>query len=480
MSNPLIRRYQYSLLRPNQIWIYGLMYSLSIGLLLIINLMLYAKQSLLTRPEPWKLFRNLFIQFAVFEHLLLWGLIPYNISRVIPCLMLEKSYDFLRLLPLSAFQKMTGIILGRNLILLMAAAVNFLFYMAFGLAGRIRPFFLFQLTVFLLSVSLLLCLLALLISLHPIQKHGNLYLILIPLFFMGVPILTSLFVKAYGGTTDKEFFYIWPVPILLLASGVVVYLACWAWVGNLRRFTYEYEPLFSWTGAFVFQILSMVVLLGFFYHPFVTSSSNSDWGSHLFFIFSTLSLIPTALLVIGARRTYEKYLELSRRAAAADLSVFRFLRYSNLTLAFLIFLLWAGFSLAVCRLVGFGTTSFLIFAGEMFTFYTVLMLLFEISQVLYPRYPKLGIVTGSLGILYLFLPYILSFLFEEPFLMAFSPLGYLQYVSDNGLNWITIAPVLLNILLCLVPALLVFQSYQRITFLRKRIEGGFSSAAVLL
>lgn len=472
MANPLIRRYRYSLLRPQQFWIYGTIYISAVALLLIVNLMLFAKKSFLAPEEPWKLFRSLHVQFAIFQFILLLVLAPYNISTVISGEILQKSYDFTRLLPLSAWQKTAGIVMGRNLVIFSMAAVNFLFFLAFGLGGRLLLSLLTDEVLFLLSMSLLLCLLALLLSMHPTKKQGNFFVPMLALIFcFGFPYFLIVLNESFEGRIANILFYCWRIPLPLLISGFALYFAGWAFLGGLRWFTKEYAPLFSPLGAVVFFVLYLVLVLGLFY-PYLSLSQRSmeSYPERIFFGFWALGLIAVGLLPLGARKTYEKYLEMSRLCPPSKLSVCWLLRRSNLTLAAVLYLLWVCFCSYVCRFGPLPISPFLVFAAVMGTFFCAAILLFEASITLSPVYPKLSYLTGFLFILYLFLPYILAGLSEIDFLMAFSPLGYFAYAYDHYQEGMPVSPAILNIFLCLVPGRLVLRRYSQIIAMRKGLS----------
>ncbi len=465
MSNPLIRRYQYSLLRPAQVWIYGIIYVSLVGLILIINLMFYAHQSVLSQQEPWRLFRKLFFQFTLFQCILLWVLAPSNAGGVIPNLVLQKAYDFLRLLPLSGIQKIVGIILGRNLIVLSAAAVNFLFLAGFGLVGRVSWNFLLQEILLLLSVGLFLGLLALLLSLRSSPKRGNPFLLFLVLFFaFGFPFLLGLMTRV--DEPPNVSFYLWRMPLLIAVSGVLVYFSVWAFLGNRRWLTYEYESLFSWKGALLFQLLFLILLFGFFY-PY-----RQAWQYEKIFIgFCIAGLGPVVLLPAGACRTYEKYLELSRGFPREKLSVFELFRRSNPVLSVLLYLIWLGFCLAACRLFALSAAPFLLFAGVVFTFYLVWLGLLELTVVFYNTHSKIIFLTGFVIVLYLFLPFILSGLFDWEYLSVFSPLGYLVYVFSRYPEEIPFGPVFFNLLLFTAPVFQIFGRYKWMMETRKALAG---------
>jgi len=471
MANPLIRRYQYPLLRPPQVWIYGIIYLSAVALILIVNLMFFAKETILVNEEPWKLFRNLHIQFAIFQFILLWILAPYNVSTVISGEMLQKSYDFTRLLPLSARQKIAGIVMGRNLVIFFMAAVNFLFFLAFGLAGQLSLPILAEWVLFLLSISLLFCLLALLMSMHPTKKRGNFFVPMLALIFcFGFPYFLIVLHESFEGKTANVLFYCWQIPSLLLISGFALYFAGWASLGGLRWFTKEYDPLFSPLGAIVFLVLYLVLVLGLFYPYFLSQRSMESYPERIFFGFWMFGLIAVGLLPVGARKTYEKYLEMSRLCSPSKLSVCWLLRRSNLMLAAVLYLLWVCFCSYACWFGPIPISLFLVFAAVMGTFFCVLILLFETSITLSPVYPKLGYLTGFLFILYLFLPYILAALFEIDFLTAFSPLGYFNYAYEHYKEGMPVSPAILNIFFCLMPGRLVLLRYSQIVTMRKGLS----------
>lgn len=463
MFNPLIRRYWYSLLRPERVWIYGVVYVSLVGLILIINLMFYARQSVLTQQEPWQLFRMLFFQFMVFQCILLWVQAPLNTGSVIPNLMHQKAYDFLRLLPLSAVQKIVGIVLGRNLILLPVAAVNFLFFAMFGFLSRISWSLLLQMTLLLFSVGLFLCLLSLLFSLHSSPKRGSPFLLFLVLFFtFGLPFFPVLIYSSKKVIS----FYLWRIPLSIAVSGALLYFLVWVFLGNRRWVTYENRSLFSWKGALLFDLLFLILLFGFFY-PY-----RQVWRHEKIFIdFCMAGLVPVVLLPMGACRIYEKYLELSRGFPSEKMLIFDLFRRSNPVLSVLIYLIWLGFCLAACRLFALSAVPFLLFAGVVFTFYLVWLSLMELAVVFYNSCSKIIFLTGFVIVLYLFLPFVLSGLFESEFLSVFSPLGYLWYVSPRYPYKIPVEPVLLNLLLCAVPVFLIFGRYRWIMETRKALAG---------
>ena len=129
--NALLGRYAFSQLRP-------MACSISIGIYLTVAALVvilaftatYEHGRLATR-EFW---RGLFITFSILQILLLWVVGMYHAGSAIQQEVTEKSVDFFRLLPLSAAEKITGILIGRNIIVLGLGMLNTAIVAGCGLA----------------------------------------------------------------------------------------------------------------------------------------------------------------------------------------------------------------------------------------------------------------------------------------------------------------------------------------------------------
>jgi hypothetical protein len=151
-SNPLIRRYRSSLLRPSILWIYLTIYASVVILLLFVNSISSRLEA--GSVEAGELSRRLFAQFLVMEMIILWGWTTFNSATALKSEVLNRTYDFFRLLPLSALQKACGILLGRNLLALLFAAISLVFLLLFGLVGQIDWFTGVQIVFLLLTMAL--------------------------------------------------------------------------------------------------------------------------------------------------------------------------------------------------------------------------------------------------------------------------------------------------------------------------------------
>src|SRR4030042_1546365 len=243
LNNPLMRRYRYSLLRPSQLWIYLTVFVAVIVLLLYMNYSFYQTKSETIDVE--KFCRSIYYQLLVIQIvvLLIWATI--NSKSAIRNEIFNKTYDFFRLLPLSALQKTAGILLGRNLLPILFGAINFILLLIFGLLGGISSFLQLQVILLLLSAALFTNSVALLLSnTATIRKQAKTSIFVwILLIFVGAPIvLPSIFLTHRTIWQIQkvenylvEFFNI-KIPVLLLVTSIFFYLSIWNVIGLIRKF----------------------------------------------------------------------------------------------------------------------------------------------------------------------------------------------------------------------------------------------------
>ena len=217
-----------------------------------------------------ELYKGLFVQFAILEVFMLWLLCPANCSNVVAREIADKSFDFFRMLPIRAGQKAVGILVGRNLLCLIIATVNLGLCLAFGFAGGISAALMGQMIAVLASVTITLNLVSLLFSVLSYKKskaHSSIPLVLIVGLFTFGPLMGMMTTTVRGGqiATYPAFFYGVAMPVLYLVSCCMLFIAAWAYIGLLRRFTREYEALFSRVGGVFFTLSFIAVLFGLFF-----------------------------------------------------------------------------------------------------------------------------------------------------------------------------------------------------------------------
>ena len=473
LNNPLIRRYRYSLMRPHQLWIYITIYIAVISLILFINYTAYQYQEWF--GNQIRFFKVVCYQFLILQVVLLCLLAASNSGSAIRDEITGKSYDFFRILPISAGKKAVGILVGKNLVLLLLSGVNFLLLIIFGILGQVSGVFLGQSFLALLSVALLANSLALLSSIKPVStKKKNQIAIFIVLCFFFVLFIIRPAIKAFTKFSKleniTEKFYTIELPVLTLISLVALYFSCWAIKGILRRFTREDEPLFTKMGAYLFMLGFEFVLFGLFYEYLTDGARKTNY------LYWLISLLPVLLVPLWSFRSFDRYLEhsgLIRIKSAGNKNLMsRMLLYSNLPFDFSLFAIWALCSIGTTLITKQGLLYNLYYIVVLFSFYLFLMLLLELYVVYKPVSNKIGLLLSFIAIVYLFLPLILSGILDNKEVYLYSLLGFytrvLFYESAPGISTIT-RIWLINVVLCIVPIILIWKRYRHILTARKKM-----------
>ena len=170
-NNPLIQRYRYSILRPKQFWVYVSIYISIILLIVFINYTGYKYQTFFESITAF--YESLYYQFLTFEVIILFLWSAYNSGSAIKEEILNKSFDFFRMLPLPAYKKALGILIGKNLVVFLFAAINLVLLIYFGLSGKVNINLQGQILLIFLSITILVNTTALLASINPAKKKKS-------------------------------------------------------------------------------------------------------------------------------------------------------------------------------------------------------------------------------------------------------------------------------------------------------------------
>jgi len=460
-------------MRPRQLWIYITIYIAVIALILFVNYTAYQYQEWFGNQT--RFFKGLYYQFLILQVIVLCILGMVNSSSAIKDEVTGKSYDFFRMLPISAGKKAAGILIGKNLVVLLLAGVNFLLLIILGMLGRMNGVLLGQYFLALISVAVLTNSVALLSSINPVRaKKKNHIVTLIVFGFIFAP----LFLSALGIATRKinllenitGKFYTIELPILILVSLVALYFSCWAIKGILRRFTREDEPLFSRMGAYLFIVGFEFVLFGLFYEYLRDGARKTNY------LYWLISLLPVLLVPLWSFRSFDRYLEhsgLIRIKSAGNKNLMsRMLLYSNLPFDFSLFAIWALCSIGTTLITKQGLLYNLYYIVVLFSFYLFLMLLLELYVVYKPVSNKIGLLLSFIAIVYLFLPLILSGIPDNKEVYLYSLLGFCAHVLSNksAPGFLTQTGILLiNIALYVIPIILVWKRYKHILAARQKM-----------
>ena len=471
LNNPLIQRYRYSLLRPSHLLVYVTIYISVVVLLLFINYTIYKYQDAFYTLRD--LCKGIYYQFLVFQIIVLWFWGAFSSASAIKEEITGKTYDFFRMLPLAANQKTIGILIGKNLVVLLLGAISCLFLIFFGSIGGLSANLQIQTFLALLSITILVNSIALLSSINPAQKtkKTNIFALVLLAFFFA-PFLIGLL----GGLSEIEklekvivWFFEIELPLLILVSLIALYFSCWAIKGILRKFTREDEPLFTRKGAFLFMLGFEFILLGLFYHYLGKREIEVSY------LYWTISLLAVLAVPLGALRSFDKYLEYSgliREKSGSNLNIIsRILLYSNISLAFGLFIVWSAGSLATILISRMELILGLYRIWVLFSFYIFLMLLLELNILYKPLSRKIGHLLCFIAGVYAIFPLILSAILESEIIYLYSPLGFFWKIIDESHTSISslTGVWVVNALLCVIPILLIRKRYAHIITLRQKM-----------
>ncbi len=476
VHNPLLRRYRYSQLRLSQLWIYVTIYVALVILLLFVN---HSIRQMKDEQVNWEKYYNaLYFQFAALQTLILIGWATLNSRAALRQEGLDKTYDFFRLLPISALQKAVGILVGRNLVAIILGIVTFVFIVIFGRLGKVTISLQLQLALLLICGWLFSNSTSLLSSGPAARRPGRAGIAAWAVFFiiLGPMLLHLLFLPFYALPRVHKVdyftvkFYTLDVRILVLSGLIQLYFGAWNILGILRRFTYENEPLFTRIGAVIFLLGYEAVALGLFW-PHLARLQAAVYA------FWLATIVPICLVPLASVKTFDHYLEhcglVRGRGGPVRNMTASLLVGSNLTLALIFFLIWAGFAALAAHLGLFVSWQFLFDMAVILSFCLFLMLLLEVYVLYSPLLGKIALLLGFAGLLYLFLPIVLWAVLDKPTLYYYSLFGFFAHLL-HPLSVKTIEehyPVLVvNGLLCIAPLVLIIRRYLHILALRKEMQ----------
>lgn len=475
-NNPLIERYRYSTLRPKQLWVYAAIYVSIASLMMLITYSAYKVDTgyIVSFTE---LFRSLYYQFLAIQIFLLFAWSTYNSGSAIREDILNKSFDFFRMFPLKAYKKAIGILVGKNLLVFLFTVINFIFLICFGIFGEINSKLQGQVILGLISICVFLNSASLLCSINPERKAKNynmLFVLLIMFFF--VPMLVSTVIHL-ANTEELQgitvYFFNAKTPLLIAVSAVALYLSCWAFIGILRRFTREQEPLFSRTGSLLFLIGYVFILTGFYYHYL------KDPYLELVISYWVCTFIPLLIIPLASLRRIEKYIEhigqiqvVSRTGKLPG--VFSILMYSNFIGIVGLFLIWAVCSIAVtvfADLEDMGLFLAMLNISVLCTSYILIALLIELYTLYRQVYSKIGLLLGFVAVLYMILPLIIGGIFDNRIIVMYSPFGFLGSLFETSKirGVIKISYCLVDATFFVLPAVLIWNRYRYILEQRQKM-----------
>lgn len=484
IGNALMRRYAVSALRPRHLWVNAGIYAIGLALLGTLNV-LALKYGTAYGGDTRLLLRSVYGQLLAIQFLLLWVWGGYSAGNALREEMLRKSYDFFRLLPLSPWQKLVGVTVGRNLSPLALAAVTAGIQIVLGLAGGVPLFLQAQLLFALAATAAMIWCAAVLSSVRPLREKGRRGTPALLLIFPALWVIPAVFRLVFmAGETSKlegwrVSFFAADLPGMLLVGAISAYLAGWAAFGAMRRLRQAELTMFSGAGAYGFLAGCLVIVLGLFWEA-LTEGDHMAW---FWFAASTNGLV--ILIPFGHMRTYGHYMELTYALGKSHgKSTGRlFLAAANPAAWVGLYAIWTVFVAIAAAIQSSGMVAWaLVLATCVFVSWAVLLLLIELAVVGAPRNEKLKFFAGFLASLYLVVPPLLAGVLKQGGLASFSYFGIWAAIGERASGerageMMIVAPLLVNIAIVAVLAAIIGQRYQGLLSARRSMLAGIDEAS---
>lgn len=435
-NNPLIKRFRCGSMRPKQVLIYSGIYICVVFLIVLLNYLYYVDYV----TSYWRsnigsldtFARTTYGFLLAVQVFMCWFWCTNNSGLAIRNEITRNSYDFFSLLPLSACQKVVGILIGTNLLPLLFAAINCALLVLFGSLGNLAIAAQANVLLTTFSVAVLLNTIFLLSSLSmkaTKQLASPALPLLIFCFFFLLPGLLLLSEKSLDSLLAMTtIFYGARISTLHLVSFVCLYHSAWAFLGILRKIDNPEKSLFSDQGALLFFIGFEHLVTGFCW-PFLRHGAIkavfANWAITLVMLFS---------IACGTTRTFADYFDRARAlrlpAEPSARGVFRLLAISNTWRSLYLAAVWVMFSICVLAVAGWWwLPNFLWHVLILPTFFFFLTSLLDIHSLYQASYEKIKPAIGFVIFLYLFLPLMLAPITGEH-VAAFSVFGYFGYLNS--------------------------------------------------
>jgi hypothetical protein len=448
--NALLGRYAYAQLRP-------MACAISVGIYLTIATVIVIL--CISAHYNWQAFdernfwRATIISFAALQFFLLWILGMYQTGSSIQQEQTEKSIDFFRLLPLTAKQKIGGILLGRNLVVLGLAIVNTLALSVCSLAKSVDGRLLMEFLAFSWAGGIAVMLCALLSATYERRGRmtsGPVLVIILSVFFL--PYAIGIAANWHQMFPNGAFIYFfgWQLRLFVFLTLFALYFTAWMVIGIVRRFENERGPLFTPTGAIGCLVGAEIIAMGLAWKHL-----HNGTVAFVPFWLGTGSVALT--IVFGSLRSWDDYSETySRTLKRPGLTI---ANLSNMTVGFGLILLWSASACGVNILAGipipFGAIVVLA------TYALVFVTLMEFGVTYTPLTTRVYLLAGFVAGLHCILPLILAGIMDSHTPMLYSPFGYV--IAICGAEKTSAAPVLVNAALVILFGLLAHRRYRVIT-----------------
>lgn len=457
-KNPLIQRYRASHFGTNSIIIYVCVY---VAVVFLVTLGCIGSVDLNAAGALSKISNPIFFFLAGAQLLMLWVWGSYNSIQAIRMEYERKSYDFFRMLPLTANEKAMGIIVGRNLPVLLLVSINVVLML---LTSRNQVIHM-QIQCVIWSGAAALNSITLLSSCSPhkntaTRKTNSAVAVIAGLIFIqwivGMTFAISTAFRNGNPLSAMIPFATFKIPLFAAVTLVMLTVAAWSYKGILRKFTVEDMPLFTRKGAILFSANALVLFLMFIYQ-------HIDADNYRNFLAAVViaGMVLIILTLAGSLNLAIHYMETVRRSGDSTFKDIRhrLTRISNLwTATWLFGLLVAAIAFVTAPYMKDNLDEIWPILLGMFLMYVFAVFLLELYSLYGGNSRHASLLIGFCAILYFVLPLIISALLDMDSIAVLSGGNYMfanlvdSYASETG---ITINVIILNLaLLCGMYALI--------------------------
>ena len=477
-NNPIFQRYIQTQFRARQLWLSLSIYAAAVLVIVLVCLTPSESNAGSIQEAARRAFR-LFLTLECFI-LLLWA--PYRSGAALRHEMAARSYDFFRMLPVSARNKTLGIVLGQNLLPILLALVTLLPLAYTAHVTGLSLVYLSQLIAAAVALSALSCFAMLMVSTALSEQRmgiGSLDVLLVaPLMamlwmvgigFMAVAQTAMGLPKSMQHVHHHVQFYMFSMPEFMLTALLAAFAAVWAYHGAVRRFTREREPLYSAGALLGLTVTWLLCDLGFFWQAI------QEGKLHELGLMWCVASLPLFMFPLGAMRNRDDYVEETRRTPT---NLRRLLVHSNLAGLLTPLLLWLVFIVATAGAAP-GLGKVLVYtAANVTTAWLFLVFLLEIFVLYGSTNERLSVVIAVLALLFLVLPPAIAMTLKNDGLVAlvssFSIVGFWVHYDDNtlGTGASTWSTVYYNLALCFLAILPILQRYRQIIAWRDEMNQG--------
>ncbi len=479
-KNPLLQRYRFSQLRPRQIGIYGFIYVAIVSMIVLMNYTVFTTLRAFIFGDfelPFTIWQAMFYQFLGLQVIILWVWASYNSGTALTKEILNKSYIFFKLLPITPLQKALGVLIGTNLIAYTFGLLNVGILAVLAYFAEIRLLWVVYDLLTILAVAAFLNTMTLLLSINPdARNHRRIGTLMIIgggiwaiMTVMGILLASGRMRTNFPEEIQVKFFSI-ALPGMVLFALMLFYFSGWVLVGILRKFQHERESLFTLPGSAIFMVAFEILTIGIFWPNL--SLKSAFYGQRILCFWALVLVNLGTLRQLGAY--FEHCRKIQERSANSIVGLIRFFRHTTIFWGMCLYAVWGAALFIIARIPRLPVNDLLFPLLNLFGFYLVALVLLELFVLFRHVHASVKIFLIFLGLVTILLPIVLFRFLENEQLYLHSVIGYMAnlvtpFLVRGGNAAVQWRVFWVNLLICAVPLFLIVNRYRRFFTLRKNM-----------